>query len=142
MFRNKRNFLWIISLMLTATICLSLIKVVPSLAEVITINFWHNYTGAGEVVLKEMIKEFESQHPNIKVNATFVAITGSYAQMSEKVLTAIAGGNPPDVMVFNRPYISEWAMNGALIPLDEYVKKANITKNSADFRVDNGQVIR
>jgi len=129
MFRNKRNFLWIISLMLTATICLSLIKVVPSLAEVITINFWHNYTGAGEVVLKEMIKEFESQHPNIKVNATFVAITGSYAQMSEKVLTAIAGGNPPDVMVFNRPYISEWAMNGALIPLDEYVKKANITKN-------------
>ena len=127
--KDRYRFLCVTLLMLTTVVCLCLMTVNSGLAEVVTINFWHNYTGPGEQVLKEMIKEFEAQHPQIRVNATFIAITNSFAQMSEKMLTAIAGGNPPDVMVFNRPYLAEWAMNGALIPLNEYVKKANITKD-------------
>jgi len=67
---------------------------------------------------------FAPAHPEIKVNATGGAT-------DEKILAAISGGNPPDVILLPSPYaIGTWAHNGVIQPLDD-----NIQSSALDLSV-------
>ncbi|MBA7501311.1 MAG: extracellular solute-binding protein [Clostridia bacterium] len=95
--------------------------------EKTVIQFWHNYAPLpGINVVDRLVEEFNQENPTILVKATFTEITGTHASMSEKIVTAIAGGSPPDVMVFNRPYTQDWARHGAIVPIDNYLSEAGI----------------
>lgn len=60
-----------------------------------TIRHWHVWGGPPHATwLEAAIKEFNSQYPQIKVETTYVGGSG----YNEKVNTAIAGGQPPDVL--------------------------------------------
>lgn len=62
----------------------------------VTVDFWVNWGGTfKDDYQKNVIDEFEKKHPHIKVNMTFVEGT-------DKLLTSIAGGNPPDVAILDR----------------------------------------
>ncbi|MGQ9632415.1 MAG: ABC transporter substrate-binding protein [bacterium] len=92
--------------------------------------FWHNYGKDVRDVVEKLIKDhFEPTYPDIEVDLVFVP-SGPYAMMNEKIMTAIAGGTPPDAMVFNRPYVSEWAMNKALVNLKDHVVGSGVTSDT------------
>lgn len=60
-----------------------------------TIRHWHVWGGPPHTTwLEAAIKEFTTQNPQIKVETTYVGGSG----YNEKVNTAIAGGQPPDVL--------------------------------------------
>ncbi|SDO42234.1 ABC-type glycerol-3-phosphate transport system, substrate-binding protein [Paenibacillus sp. yr247] len=95
----------------------------------VTIDFWFPWGGDYQKAFKaNVIDVFEKQHPDIKVKMTFVETTGQ-TQASDKLLTAIAGGNPPDVALFDRFLIGSWAAKGALTDLTAYVKGSGISKD-------------
>jgi multiple sugar transport system substrate-binding protein len=95
----------------------------------VTIDFWFPWGGDFQKDFKNtVIKEFEAKHPNIKIKMTFVETTGS-SQASDKLLTAIAGGNPPDVALFDRFLIGSWAHKGSLEDLTPYVEAAGIQQS-------------
>ncbi|WP_199613983.1 ABC transporter substrate-binding protein [Paenibacillus alkalitolerans] len=97
----------------------------------VTIDFWFPWGGDFQKEFKaNVIDEFEKKHPNIKVKMTFVETTGN-TQASDKLLTAIAGGNPPDVALFDRFLIGSWAAKGSLTDLTGYVQTSGI--NSSDY---------
>ena len=56
------------------------------------LNYWTGWSGFEFDVLQGLVDQFNEEHENSYVNMT--TVFGQY----EKVLTAIAGGNPPDVV--------------------------------------------
>lgn len=94
-----------------------LITPTPQPAGPVTIQFWHTYNVEVETPFLEdiLIPEFESAHPDIKVEHVQVP----YDEFRRKLLTAIAGGTAPDLIRADIIWVPEFADMGALAPLDE-----------------------
>jgi len=87
---------------------------------------WHNYTQGDYTNFALVIDDFVKANPDYKVEADYVP-TSSGSQENEKLLTAIAGGRPPDVAEFDRFIVGSFAFRGALNDLTDMAKSANIT---------------
>ncbi|KLK92616.1 ABC transporter substrate-binding protein [Microvirga vignae] len=104
----------------------------PALAqEKITLKFWDNQqTESGlSQYQQEAVKRFEAENPNIKVEVTTIP----YPEYQQRLLTAVQGGNAPDVSTLDQIWIAAFAEAGAIIPLDEQAKTAGI-KADAFFK--------
>ncbi|CAM4296054.1 ABC transporter substrate-binding protein [Paenibacillus alkaliterrae] len=101
----------------------------PGSADKVTIDFWFPWGGDYQKDFKKyVVDEFEKKYPNIKVKMTFVEASGQ-TQSSDKLLTAIAGGNPPDVALFDRFLVGSWAAKESLTDLTEFVERDGIASN-------------
>ncbi|NOZ28183.1 MAG: extracellular solute-binding protein [Chloroflexi bacterium] len=91
-------------------------------AEAIVIDWWHGW--GGQVALETLQKvadAFNEQNTGFQVKRTQVA------SVSDKLLTAIAGGTPPDVETGNIAY-SEFYSRGAMQPLEDYLNASSIDR--------------
>lgn len=79
------------------------------------IKFWG--VGREGDVAEELIRGFERQYPDIKVNVQKMPFTAAH----EKLLTAFAGETLPDICQLGNTWIPEFAALDALEPLDGYV---------------------
>lgn len=93
--------------------------VASSRQDTTEIEFWHGFAAHEIAALQQMLDtRFAPAHPEIKVNATGGAT-------DEKILAAISGGNPPDVILLPSPYaIGTWAHNGVIQPLDDHIQSS------------------
>lgn len=85
------------------------------------LNYWTGWSGFEFDVLQTLVDQFNAEHPDIFVNMT--TVFGQY----EKVLTAIAGGNPPDVVsaVWLHQLVSIAARDG-LTPITSFAEADGI----------------
>src|SRR5579859_3554920 len=90
-----------------------------------TVEWWDSQTGVDENVTKQMISDFEAKNPTIKINRTYIA-QDQNTQANQKLLTAIAGGNPPDVYKFDRFIVAQFAAQDFLTDLTDLATKAGI----------------
>jgi len=96
-------------------------------ADKVEISFWHNWaTGPAGDSIKKSVLDFNNSHPNIVVKPLFVATDGGDS-ITSKLLTAVAGGNPPEVMLASRYGVAEYM--DALTLVTDLAKKDNITKD-------------
>ncbi|KPI07034.1 extracellular solute-binding protein family 1 [Actinobacteria bacterium OK074] len=86
------------------------------------ITFWDNNGGVRTDVWKEIIKDFETKYPDIKVN--YVGVPA--ASVQSKYDTAIQGGGLPDVGGVGTAMLAEVAAQGALEPLDKRLKSSSL----------------
>ena len=63
---------------------------------------------------------FEQRHPGVHVRMLGM---GTGHMNPQKLLTAIVGGSPPDLVVQARFNIADWASRGAFIPLDRWLTR-------------------
>ncbi|WP_408011369.1 ABC transporter substrate-binding protein [Pseudalkalibacillus sp. A8] len=89
------------------------------------ITFWHDATDIGLQALKKMVAAFEEKNPDIKVKMVY---TEASEGADQKLLTAVAGGNPPDVALFDRFKIGSWAAQDALTNLTDMAASDGITE--------------
>ena len=104
----------VLSLILAASMAL------PTLAqaEKTEITFWHTYSeGEEKIFLEEVLPSFETEHPEIKVNA----IRMPYEGLNEQIITAVAGGVAPDLIRMDITWVAQMAKMGALQQLDVMV---------------------
>lgn len=89
-------------------------------AAPVTLKFWHGFNAHEITKLQELIdREYLPAHPGVKIE-TLAPVS------PEKILSSIAGGNPPDVAIlWDSSPIASWAYNGALTPLDSFVESSN-----------------
>ena len=83
-----------------------------------TITFWDAYsTGGAEVqhLEKIIIPAFEKSHPGIVVKD----VTIPYDSLHQKLVTAVAGGQLPDLVRSDIIWVPELANLGVLAPLDK-----------------------
>jgi len=77
-------------------------------------------------IITNSVKRFKEKNPGIEVQLEKLPAGDAYI---EKMLTQIAGGNPPDVMFVNAERFIVFAEKGVLLPLDDYVKKDKFPVN-------------
>jgi len=80
---------------------------------------WHYYDeGAGglERAIAEWETNFEADHPEVDVRLEYQP----YDQMVQKVTTAAAAQQGPDIVMGTHPFLPEMVKAGALAPMDEY----------------------
>ena len=93
-------------------------------AEDIVLKFWDNQqTESGlSQYQKEAVKSFEAANPGIHVEVTTVP----YPEYQQRLLTAVQGGNAPDVSTIDQIWVAAFAQAGAIDPLDDQAKAAGI----------------
>jgi multiple sugar transport system substrate-binding protein len=72
-----------------------------------------------EFIFKPLITGFNEQYPDITVNVEILPWGGR----REKMLTAYAGGEAPDIAYVNIDTMSLFGTNGVLLPLDDVVSQ-------------------
>lgn len=89
----------------------------------VDLTVWTAFTAQPDLVhWREFNAAFEKLHPTLHVN--FLG-----AAQEPKVLTAIAGGRPPDVFAnWDSGYLGSWAQKGGLTDLTPYVRSAGLAK--------------
>jgi multiple sugar transport system substrate-binding protein len=82
--------------------------------------FWGSWSGDQVAQLDEQAAAFNASQDEYEV--TYVA----QELVEEKLLTAIAGGQVPDVVLWDRPATAIYAPKGALMSLDELVERDGV----------------
>jgi len=96
----------------------------------VTLNYWHVWAAAALPPIDKQIADFEAKNPNIKVKGTSISQTG----MAEKYMSAIAGGDPPDIiMIHGARDFPAFAENDALVQLDDLLKQDGIDPKKTWF---------
>ncbi|MCR2807161.1 extracellular solute-binding protein [Paenibacillus soyae] len=85
-------------------------------APKVTIEYWHTYSDAEEVVLTEKIKPaFEDAHPNIELKLTRMPYEG----LKQQVIAGVAGDAAPDLMRMDIVWVPEFAAQNALMDVSK-----------------------
>ncbi len=92
----------------------------PTPSKPVTITVWTQETPPHRIARqKSVIKMFETQNPNIKVELVPVG----WEEVYPKVLSSIAAGNPPDIEFSIPPLTLAAYQAGGIIPLDEAMEE-------------------
>ena len=82
------------------------------------------------------VKAFNDAYTGkIKVSSE-VLVRGDSSSYEQQIGLRVAEGLP-DVMYMDGPYVSNWAYNGMIIPLDNYITKTYIS-DFMDYVIDQG----
>jgi ABC-type glycerol-3-phosphate transport system substrate-binding protein len=97
-------------------------------AQEIVLRFWDNQqTESGlSQYQQEAVRSFEAENPNIKVEVTTVP----YPEYQQRLLTAVQGGNAPDVSTIDQIWVAAFAAAGVIEPLDELAASAKISADT------------
>ncbi len=86
------------------------------------VRFWA--MGSEGEIVRQLIPEFERRHPDIRVEVQQLPWTAAH----EKLLTAYAGDALPDVCALGNTWIPEFALLGALAPLDPHLARSPVRR--------------
>lgn len=94
----------------------------PATTGTTTVKYW--FTGGKlweDFYNQQIFPVFYKDNPNIKIEYT---VLGSWTDLYNKMVTAAAGGAPPEVARQKDFFTPDWAMRGIVQELDDYVKTA------------------
>jgi ABC-type glycerol-3-phosphate transport system substrate-binding protein len=95
----------------------------PVSAQKKVIRYWSYGGRPCEEPLRRIIARFEAEHPDVSVE---LQMFGDWGDIHQKTLIALAGGEPPDVTRVKPLNVTDFAIRGALLPLDSYVERDTI----------------
>lgn len=90
------------------------------LAEKTMITVWGMSITPEEKGADLIVRQFEKENPDIKVRLLNMGAGGMSPQ---KLMTAIVGNSPPDLLRQDRFTIADWASRGAFRPLDDLIER-------------------
>src|SRR5258708_23642099 len=89
-------------------------------AQGVTIRFWMQQDNLLQAAMTDLVNAFQADNPTIKVQLEAFP----FAEYHQKVSTAFAGGDAPDVFWMDVRTAS-FAQQGVLMALDDYITKEN-----------------
>ena len=107
-------------------------------AKQVEITHWRASDPYWDATQERIIAEFEKLYPNIKV----IWQTFPNVDYLPKFATSVAGGVEPEIVEMDSAYIAEYAANGAIVALTEYISPEYIddlipgAKDSVMFKGD------
>lgn len=96
-------------------------------AEDITLQFWDNQqTESGlSGFQKAAVDRFMEENPSIKIEVTTVP----YPEYQQRLLTAVQGGNPPDIATLDQIWVGAFAQAGAVEELTDEAEAAGLSRD-------------
>lgn len=122
MVKRRRQVLVVLNL---AFMILSAQTVYPAKKE---LCIWYTWNEAAEVHFINLVENFNRMQKDFTIRPVYT----TDGEMVQRVLTAVAGGVPPDLVFLDRYRTAQFAQQGALTPLDQYLAKSKVVK-PADF---------
>ncbi|HLK44037.1 MAG TPA: ABC transporter substrate-binding protein [Thermoleophilia bacterium] len=86
---------------------------------VVNITIWHGYIDAEGRAMTTLVNQFNQTHPKIHVSVHFY---GNSDYALQKVLAAIAGGDPPDISYLYGSWAANIAESPRTLVLNNYIK--------------------
>jgi multiple sugar transport system substrate-binding protein len=107
-----------------------------------SIQIWEGYTGDEAKAFAHLVAEYDKAHPGVTVSSLFV--NNDYTL--QKVQTAVAGGNPPDIAYLYGSWAPNVAKISSVVTLTNVVKQPGVNWNDfwvgeRDVATVNGRVI-
>ena len=81
----------------------------------VSLAFWNGFTGDDGPFMRQLVDQFNSEHPNIKVSMNVLQWEDYYP----KVPTAVSSGNGPDIGIMHIDQLATNAARRVVIPVDE-----------------------
>lgn len=115
------------SLWKALTLSAALFVAGPVMAQQVTLQFWDNQqTESGlSDVQKAAVERFMKENPDIKIEVTTVP----YPEYQQRLLTAVQGGNAPDIATLDQIWVGAFAKAGAVADLTEQAKTAGLSRD-------------
>jgi putative chitobiose transport system substrate-binding protein len=87
-------------------------------AEKVKLEFWTmNMAPKFNDYFKGLASQFNQQNPNLEA----IWVDMNWDQIQPKLIAAIAAGNPPALVNFNVPWVHDFARQGNILPLNDYL---------------------
>lgn len=100
---------------------LTLLLATSGFAEkVTTLTVWGMAITPDEKGTDVLVRQFERENPGVRVRLIGM---GAGAMNPQKLMTAIVGGAPPDLIRQDRFTISDWASRGAFVPMNQFIER-------------------
>lgn len=93
----------------------------------VELAYWNGLTGGDGPIMRKLVTQFNSAHPNIKVTMTAIA----WAEFFQKVPAAVSNGKAPDVGIMHADDLATNAARNVIQPLDDVATALKLTE--ADF---------
>ncbi|PIG91177.1 ABC transporter substrate-binding protein [Gloeocapsopsis sp. IPPAS B-1203] len=130
-FKHFSQIAFILTLIIVLT--LSLLGCQPisntQATSITRITFWHGVNPpSNRDVLQKLVDQFNQEHPNIQVESLYI---GQAEQQLPKILAAVVGNAPPDLLWFNATLTGQLVELDAIRPLEEWLTALPV-KNQLD----------
>src|SRR2546421_9197097 len=95
----------------------------PRMAGAVDLTMYYPVAVGGPVtkIIDDMVGRFEKENPDIKVTAVYA---GNYTDTMTKAMTAMKGGQPPQLSVLLSTDVFTLIDENAIVPLDGLADKA------------------
>jgi multiple sugar transport system substrate-binding protein len=81
----------------------------------VSLAFWNGFTGGDGPFMRQLVDQFNGEHPNIKVSMNVLQWEDYYP----KVPTAVSSGNGPDIGIMHIDQLATNAARRVIVPVDE-----------------------
>ncbi len=103
-----------------ALMAIAAMLVVPvRAAGPVTISFWHGMSGVLLPAVNELTDDFNKLNPRIAVNAQY---QGTYGVLNQKLIAAVAAGNPPTISQVFPTWTDQLVRAKAIVPIQAFIK--------------------
>ena len=109
-----------LSLIVAILLVMTMIPAMASAEGKLELLMWGGWSGDSINQFQEMLDAYNASQENVHITYQYVAET------EQKLLTAIAGGETCDVVLWDRFNTSTYAPKGALLALDDFIKEDNV----------------
>lgn|GEM_PF-672168 len=99
--------------------------------NVVDITFWYGIGSNLSDDVQTMVKEFNASHPNIHVTATYQGSYSGGGPEQQKLLAALAAGNPPDIAQIEVNSMGVFANSGKLMDLTSFMNQSSVDNPSS-----------
>ncbi len=116
---------WLI-LLLLCTLILSGCQLFTSTetSKVVNLTLWHGVNPpSNRDVLQKLVDKFNHTHSDIHLESLYV---GQQDQQMPKILAAVVGNAPPDLLWYNPTISGQLVELGAILPLDAKLAKSSV----------------
>lgn len=88
----------------------------------VVVNVWPGWAGFERSALDSIVEDFNNSQDRIEVK------TLTMSEIEKKLLLAVAGGHPPDLVRLPTFYLPPYAENNALLPLDKFIEHHGVNR--------------
>lgn len=89
---------------------------------VIQLTLWHGINPPpNRDVFETLVQQFNQTHKDVKINSIY---TGQLDQQLPKILTAVVGNAPPDILAFNPQITGQFVNLDAIKPLETWLNQS------------------
>lgn len=102
----------------------------PAAAAPVKITFWHGAGGEHGTVLEELVAEFNAAQNEVVVESAY---QGNYGTLMQKLLSAVAAGDPPTLTWTFNNWTSQFIEADAIVPMERFVQDPDVGYGAEEF---------